>query len=276
MDWDPDFVDRSPMLEPLREHAHSLRACATWPDRDALQAVLSDRAVVNADGAQLRLCAPGGESEPYEEAIRLRGDMLFREGEWHDLFNALAWAAYPATKAALNDAHYRALLEARARGEKRERGGSYERGQNYERGRRRDALTVFDENGAIVLSSSPSLLDDLRAFQWNRVFVERRDEVLAAMRFHLFGHALFEKALQPYVGMTAHALLLPVSESVVMRSSPGIGEVDALAAEAVHALATPRDLSPLPLLGVPGWWAHNERAAFYDNAEYFRTSRKRN
>ena len=197
------------MLGPLREHAQSLRGCAAWPGRDALQAVLSARGIVNAGSARVRLCAPGGKSVPYEEGIRLRGDMPFREGDWHDLFNALAWAAYPATKAALNDAHYHALLEERARGQ--ERGRMYERGRTNERGRRRDALTVFDENGAIVVSSSASLLDDLRAFRWKRLFVERRDEVRAAMRVHLFGHDLFEKALRPYVGMTAHALLLPVS-----------------------------------------------------------------
>lgn len=263
------------MLGPLREHAQSLRACAAWPGRDALQAVLSARGIVNAGSARVRLCAPRGKSEPYEEGIRLRGDMPFREGDWHDLFNALAWATYPATKAALNDAHYRALLEERARDGEHERGRKYERGRTYERGRKRDALTVFDENGAIVVSSSASLLDDVRAFRWKRLFVERRDDVRVAMRVHLFGHALFEKALRPYVGMTAHALLLPVSEAVVIQSSRGTVEVDALAAEAVRTLATPRDLSPLPLLGVPGWWADNERPAFYDNAEYFRRSRKK-
>jgi hypothetical protein len=30
----------------------------------------------------------------------------------------------------------------------------------------------------------------------------------------------------------------------------------------------------LPILGVPGWCADNEREAFYDNADYFRPGRR--
>lgn len=29
---------------------------------------------------------------------------------------------------------------------------------------------------------------------------------------------------------------------------------------------------PLPVLGIPGWWAENETAGFYDAAEVFRPS----
>lgn len=261
------------MLEPLREPARRLRACPVWPDRDVLQAVLSARGAVNAGSARLRLCAPGADGEPYEERIRVRGEMPFREGDWHDLFNALAWAAYPATKAAINDAHYRAILEERARSGRPATGES--RGHATQRGRTRDALTVFDENGAIVISSNASLLEDLRAFRWRRLFVERRDEVRNEMRFYVFGHALFEKALRPYLGLTAHALLLPVDQDLPSQpASRRVEGIDALAAAAVHDMTAPRSLAPLPLLGVPGWWADNERPDFYDNAEYFRRKRE--
>jgi hypothetical protein len=35
------------------------------------------------------------------------------------------------------------------------------------------------------------------------------------------------------------------------------------------------DRSPMmaPLLGVPGWWADNQDASFYDNSAYFRAKR---
>jgi len=33
------------------------------------------------------------------------------------------------------------------------------------------------------------------------------------------------------------------------------------------------DLSPLPLLGVPGWAMDNEHAEYYDNTAYFRPGR---
>ena len=34
-----------------------------------------------------------------------------------------------------------------------------------------------------------------------------------------------------------------------------------------------RELSPLPVLGVPGWWDGNEQEEFYDNTGYFRPGR---
>jgi hypothetical protein len=277
-DWDPALVERSPMFEPLREHAHALRAHSQWPHRDVLQALLDARGISNVAGTRLRLVdekwgqtrfferASAGvskiESDPiYEERLRLLGEMPFREGGWHDLFNVLAWLAYPKAKATLNDAHYGALVEERA-------GGA-------PRGPRRDALTVFDESGAIVLAADASLLEDLRAFRWKRLFVERRAEVVAAMRVHVFGHALFEKALKPYVGMTAHAMLFAVSTEVIRQPlAQRLAAADALASQALREVTSPRDLSPLPVLGVPGWYAGNQDARFYDDASYFRNGRK--
>jgi hypothetical protein len=140
----------------------------------------------------------------------------------------------------------------------------------------RDALTVFDESGAIVASADADLLSDLEAFSWKRLFWERRSRVRAAMRVYLFGHALFEKALSPYVGMTAHALLLPVPQDLILASPPQqLGEIDARAALQVEAMTTPQAFSPLPLLGVPGWWAENAAATFYDDAQHFRPGRSR-
>ena len=267
MDWDPDFLARSPLLEPLSAYARAFRGHTGWPRREMLQALLDARGVANVADRRLTLVdekrrprAQKIESDPifsYEERIRLHGELPFREGEWHDLFNMLAWLAYPALKAALNDAHNRAAVDGA-------------------RGTRRDALTLLDESGAIVLSSDESLLEDLRGLRWKRLFVERREAVRAGMRFHVLGHALFEKALRPYIGMTAHAMLFPVSADVIAQSpARRIAVADALAAGALPALTSPRALSPLPVLGVPGWWPDNERAAFYDNAAYFRSGRSR-
>jgi hypothetical protein len=126
-----------------------------------------------------------------------------------------------------------------------------------------------------VLSSDASLLDDVREFRWKRLFVERRANVIATMRVHVFGHALLDKALRPYVGMSAHAILLQVPEEhFVQQRMTQLDTIDMLAADAVRSLTTPRSLSPLPVLGIPGWWRENEEPAFYDNAAYFREGRK--
>jgi len=40
-----------------------------------------------------------------------------------------------------------------------------------------------------------------------------------------------------------------------------------------HCRST-RELSPVPLLGVPGWAADNDCAVYYDNTRYFRPGRQ--
>ena len=99
------------------------------------------------------------------------------------------------------------------------------------------------------------------------------------MGFYLIGHGLYEKALQPYVGMTGQGLLLEVEEKFFSRpQSQQLTQVDNLLAEYLavpaHCRST-RDLSPVPLLGVPGWAADNDSAAYYDNVAYFRSGRSR-
>jgi hypothetical protein len=150
------------------------------------------------------------------------------------------------------------------------------RSRSNSRGPQRDALTLFDENGAMVVSSDTTLLEDVRSFRWQRLFWERRDEVQSALRVFVFGHALLEKALRPYVGMTAHTLLLPVSEDFLgLELQEQTERLDSLAASAVVRITAPDVLCPLPVLGVPGWWPDNEHAAFYANTGYFRAGRRK-
>jgi len=123
------------------------------------------------------------------------GEVETRPDNWHDFFNALVWLSFPQTKIAISAAHVRAM---QAPGEKRTN--------------ERDILTHFDECGVVVLSSQPELLDLLREFRWKELFVERRAEVVRSMRFVIFGHATYEQLLKPFRGLTAKAVLYPVSE----------------------------------------------------------------
>jgi len=262
MDWDPRFLERSPMFQALRLRADALKQASDWPERSVMQRLLSSRPALTAGRAPLHL-VPGATADPYEKRIREHGEMHYRERDWHDLFNALVWLTYPRTKAALNDAQYAAF--------------SAEPSPTpiHRRGARRDALTLFDENGAIVVASDPTLLDDVRRFRWKTLFWKRRREVETAMRVFVFGHALLHKALEPYVGMTAHAMLLPVDERFIAHDlSTQTDALDVLAATALAQITTPRALAPLPVLGVPGWWPENVSEAFYDNVAYFRTGRR--
>jgi hypothetical protein len=177
------------------------------------------------------------------------GCVSTRSDNRHDLFNALAWLAFPRTKARINAMHAAAIP-----------------GERGQRGRLRDLLTLLDEGGAIVACGDPELNAMLRGHEWRRLFWESRERVLAAMRVHVLGHAVLEKALAPWPGITCKAIFVAPQ-----------GDPDALAAEWLRALppeATPRSLAALPVFGYPGWLPQGESATFYEDERFFRGPRE--
>jgi hypothetical protein len=264
--WNPDWVGRSPMFAPLARIARHLPA-GHWPDVDALNATLAkcDGGVVNANADPIRFVRQAGKPVRFEEQFEprtfLRAEVLVRPRSWHDLFNALVWMTFPKTKAAINARHFN-LLRAHA-GRQRTPAG--------------DALTHFDEDGLAVISSSESLLALLRDFRWKQLFWDHRDAVRTEMRFVLFGHAMYEKALHPFVGMTAKSVLLhaPVA-ALHLEDGAFTEQIDRRLADYVgdaRNLTRGRSLAPLPVLGVPGWWPQNELGEFYDDVSHFRSGR---
>ena len=265
--WDRCFFDASPLFAPLRAHGAGA-ATPDWPTLVELQALLDARGVLSGGGVALRLI-PQAErvatfEERYEVRLFLKGELQLRPQNWHDLFNVLTWVAYPRAKAALNARHYQAALTQHAQG-------------RLNRGPAQDALTLFDEGGMIVAASDTELLQDLRDFAWKRLFWERRARVEQHMRWLVFGHALYEKALEPYIGVTGRGLLLTVEAEFLARP---LAEQLAIIDERIAMVITnesrfggTRDLTPVPVLGVPGVWPANENPAFYDNAGYFRERR---
>jgi hypothetical protein len=239
----------------------------SWPDNERLNQLAAGAA--NFRGKSIRfVCsdARSGTTAPhYETRIAESGEIATREN-WHDFFNAMSWLAFPKAKSAISEMHAR-LLSARGEQEMRARSTP------------RDVLTLFDEGGIIVVSSDASLLDLVRAFEWKALFVDRRAEVEAKMRFYLFGHSMLEKALQPYVGVTAKAISLDVDDSFLQSDHAAqMHHIDHRAAEWLMEesnLSSSRNFSPLPWLGVPGWWQANEAPRFYDDAHYFRRGRMR-
>jgi hypothetical protein len=232
-----------------------------WPKRDVLNAIAQKYALTNAGGVPLRFVESAGaqSARHYEMQIAMRGEIQTREN-FHDTFNALVWLAFPKTKSIISELH--ACAHALAL---RERRGI----ELTERSRERDVLTMFDESGIIVASDDESLLELVRDFRWQELFVQRRIEARTKMRFQLVGHGVMEKALSPFVGLTAKAILLHVSDDT---------DLDLAASDWLHSahnLQSSMNLSPLPLLGIPDWDARNEDATFYDNTQYFRPGRMR-
>jgi len=257
--WNSTFAaDRLPLLL-LREVAAKISG-EDWPDHVALQRLLDDADVRVSSGRPLRLVPAGGKAS-YERRVFESAELECRERNWHDLFNVLAWLAFPLSKAALNARHHAAWKTDAGAG----------------RGAVRDALTLFDESGLVVLSARQDLLQLIRDFRWKPLFWERRDAVISDMHFLPFGHALYEKMLSPYRGMTGHALLLKVDvETLALPMTELLSRVDGKLAELLadpQALQTTRQLAPLPVLGVPGWCSDNVRADYYDDTGYFRAGR---
>ena len=165
----------------------------------------------------------------------------------HDFFNGLCWLTFPQTKTKLNQLQAAQLALD---------------GVQQTRGPVRDALTLFDENAAFLLAPQP-LWDALIARDWQRLFVELRPMWKDA-QLVLFGHALLEKLVNPRKPITAH----------VYQAQPAIysiAELDAwIAADITADKLASKPFAPLPVLGVPGWWAENEKLSFYEDILVFR------
>ena len=194
--------------------------------------------------------APQGEA--YEAFIARIGCVPTRHN-LHDLFNGLAWLRFPRIKRRLN--------ELQAAQIEREGIGS-------RRGALRDALTLLDENGAL-LAAPPPLWQALVARDWHALFITHR-ALWSESRCVLFGHALLEKLVTaPRKNLTAHVLMLP----------PGMGnasaDFDTLAEGCALSSAwlAQKPFAPLPVSGIPGWCPENENFSFYDDSQVFRPRR---
>jgi hypothetical protein len=77
--------------------------------------------------------------------------------------------------------------------------------------------------------------------------------------------------------MTANCILLKVEADFFGKTMPERlawldGQLAALF-ERGDQYQKPQDLSPFPILGMPGWEPDNGREAYYDNSDYFRPGR---
>lgn len=269
-EWNRDALLKSPLFAPLHPVLANLKG-NEFPSLDDCNALLVARRqrITVQGGLPLRFVAQEygklAFEEQYEPRCYLKGEVQTRERNWHDLLNALVWLTFPKAKAAINVRHYQALTGER---------GAVE----SQRGAVRDMNTLFDESGVVAVCADAELAALLRDFRWKELFWQRRDQVQTKMGFYLFGHGLYEKALNPYLGLTGQGLLLAVEhEYFAWSSSKQLEYLDGLLADYLnaptHCLRT-RELNPVPVLGVPGWAADNGCAEYYDNTGYFRPGRR--
>ncbi len=252
-----------PIFAPVAPALARLARGSDWPDAERLNALAQelDAAPRTESGKAIRFTAAQPGDANYELRVYASGEVATRQRNWHDLFNALAWIAFPRTKAALNARHAARIPHEGGR-----------------RGPLRDLLTIFDEGGAIVAFTDPGLVNLIRNFRWQELFWQRRTEVLETMRFVVVGHAVLDQARQPWPGITCKALFFPV-DAATLREPPAqlnarLDQSTAAWLEAAADGLTPRTLAPLPVFGYPGWFPGNDNEAFYADTRYFRPLRR--
>lgn len=251
-----------PWFQPFAPLVHALNF-DRWPDWDDLNSLLETAGgeITNACGQPIRFVPqhrkPRVFEERFEQSAYLRGEVLVRPNNWHDLINALVWMRFPKTKAALNARHFTVLKRNNAQARSSEG----------------DALTIFDESGVIIISRDEDLVDRLSGHRWVDLFWRHREQFIDDVQVVLFGHGLLEKSMTPFVGLTGKAAVVSVPKESKCFAAGFDQDIDALTEILVSRadlLTNGRGFFSLPVLGVPGWWAENERLGFYQNEHYFR------
>ncbi len=258
--WNATFDELHPAFRQLH-HVRCWQGAVDWPACGALAQIL--RQDLSAQSGKLIQFLPQDHTLPYpelyyEERIFQHGIVSTRPN-WHDFFNALMWGVFPQTKIQINALHVNDLEL-----------------QGKRRTPQCDALTILDESGVIIASSRRDLLQLIIDFSWETLFWRERDAWVQEIGCFMIGHAMLEKLLDPYVGVTAHALLVEVEPTFfdlpVSEQQHSLDEgIAAFLQQGL--LVTPSSLNPFPLLGVPGWWK-NDDVRFYQDAGYFRPKSK--
>jgi len=264
--WEESFCEKSPLFDSIRQVSLPFAGLCKWPSLLHIASELQKKDICSHGGKHVHAVAQAGTpasfEDSYESRIYLKGELQTRLENWHDFFNAMCWLRFPKIKAVLNALHFE---------------HSQQRQPGSNRSPVENAITLFDECGAIIVADDELLLELVQNHQWQSLFGDSREAFGRHIQCYVSGHAMLEKALTPYVGMTAHAILIKQNSDFFQQDYPGrLVEVDRLVSAAWmnRKIESPKDLQPFPLLGVPGWWIEEQDEAFYANKAYFRDKNK--
>lgn len=182
----------------------------------------------------------------------------------HDYFNALVWLTFPTIKRQLNALQAQQIAIA---------------GVGKSRGPARDAATIFDENAALMVvrdsADGHDLVDALRSHQWVDALYAGRERFAADAHLWLFGHAAMEKLVAPRKAITVHTRIVWAGDDYfALAHDARRAWLDAeVAAQLERDGLSTADFTPLPVLGVPGWWKPQDEA-FYSDTTVFRPKRR--
>lgn len=208
--------------------------------------------------------------DQYEPRIYLKGEVQTRLKNWHDFFQVLVWKTFPKTKVLLNSLHYQSSTKRLALDN-----------TNKQRTPLENFITLFDECGIVIVSHNTELLNMIKEFRWEDLFWGNRDAFNSEIACFTFGHAMYEKAINPYIGMTANAILIQ-TESAFFETTEErkLEQIDTFVHSTInktraHTPDLKGLLTPFPILGVPHWHKANHEKHFYLNDKYFRKKRQK-
>ena len=223
----------------------------------------SSRTRTAGEGVIPRFIAPPARqlsAIDFERRVVEQNELIVRPNSLHDLLNALFWRTFPKTKRAISEAHV--ALGVNVDGKTRPR--------------RRDVLTLFDESGIIILSENDALRGMNQQHQWRDLFVTHRNVFIQQARPILFGHGAMEQLgnqlPQVHRGLTVKAMWLPLPVTATL---PEIDDYVATRIVSGERLGEQERSIPMPVLGLPGWFAENESLDCYDDESVFRPKRSK-
>ena len=269
--WNPLFIQTTPLFWPITPAYQQLPTTDNaWPTHEDYNQFISnsDNSIKNKNNQKISFVAQGAHcdtfEDEYEPRIYCTGEVQTRLNNWHDFFQVMVWKTFPKTKSLLNKIHYDAATERH-------------KNKIKQRGKLENFVTLFDECGTVVLSSDEKALEMVKDFQWDNFFVKNKAQFGKTIDCTVFGHAMYEKALKPYIGMTSHCLLLHVKpEYFKLTTQEKTDYIDDALSNNISEIENlnTKILTPLPILGVPQWY-EGQSDAFYANQSYFRTGRNR-
>ena len=269
--WEAQIFEQNPIFAGLAA-LFPLAQCSEFPPLSLLNQWVREYqpslAISFVDNAELT-----NDGRDYEEFIFATGKVPTRTDNWHDLFGALIWCLYPNSKMALNRRHQQEIaLHGKT-----------------QRSPVRHRLTLLDECGVLLCYSADAapIVEQLKNHQWQQAMFTERDSWLSStsgpslsgLRLEpmIFGHAIYEMATRPYLGLTAKLWPMLVPEQFhewsLLQRIAFIDEQLSVQISNNSLAEFQQQLTPLPLLGVPGWYAENCQQAFYLNTNYFRPKR---
>ena len=257
-EWQPQYFSANPVFADL-EAFFQVSACPAWPAARQLNEWRTHDGYRFVDNELLEQ-----DGRYYEAYIYATKQIPTRSENYHDFFGSLIWCLFPKSKACINQLHMQDIQQAGV----------------SPRTPLRNKLTLLDECGVIIAYSKQqqATIQALQQHEWKQAFWQQREHWWQQLQPVVIGHAIYEMVTKPFLGLTAKCWFIKVPDAYFQWSLAAqyhfLDEQLSQQLKQTDILFTAEQLTPLPLLGVPGWYDDNQQPEFYSNTGYFRPKRR--